>query len=363
MTNEERVQLEKKCSHFATSLLRLHKVNRNSKIAFIFTCFFAFTNVFTAIITTGTSGVIAGLVQVFMSLLLTGLAFWAWTKSYIPKYILAILFSFQVIGVFSNVGAINPFLSFIGLVLTIITIVDLREYKKLEKLDGFPHFNERFELQDNEYSPTHQTVSKVNGGRMDTTGYKQVNNRQFVQPPKNKNLEIVLDKLPQVEDMYFPKKPVVDKQVSSIITELVPTLENVKEQARVNTSKLSYTLNNIAEQNKLNTDTSKLFSKLDAKDFVTPVKSEILKTREPSISNKPSSINEKLVATKIPSPTEKPIATKIADTSENPMVAVVSKKPEPAKENNEDVVEEFKLKYSNYFSQYETIYDGKNKTL
>ena len=377
MTNEEKLQREQKCSHFATSLLRLHKINRNSKIAFIYTCLFAFINAFTAIITTATSGVIVGLAQVFMSLLLTGLAFWVWTKSYIPKYILAIFLLFQVIGIFSNVGAINPFLSLIGLVLTIITIVDLREYKKLEKLNGFPHFNERFELQDNEYSPTYKTVSRVNDGRMDAMGYKQANNERMnvteneqvtaIKQPitmiDKKMPEIVIEKLPQVDDMYFPKKPVIDKLVSSIKTELVSTLENVKEQARVNTSKPNYTLNNVAEQNKLNTDTSKLFPKLDTKDSVTPVKSEISITREPSISNKPSSISEKPVATKLPSPMEKPVATKIDNATEKPVVAVTSKKPEPAKENNEDVVEAFKSKYSNYFSQYDTIYDGKNKTL
>lgn len=352
MTSDERRQREQKCAHFATSLLRLHKINKNFNIAFFYTCFFAFINAFGAIATTASSGLISGLAQIFISIFVTGMAFWAWTKSFIPKYILAIFFFFRFIDPSPDMGTVNPLFSIVGLVLTIKTIVDLREYKILEKLDGFPHFNERFELHESEYDPTHDTVTKVNGGRMDILGSKQpITTQQTITMIDKKMPKIILDKLPQIEDMYFPKKPVVDEQMLPIITELVFTLESVKKQAELNTSRLTYTIENIAERNKLNTDTSKLFSRLDTQDFVTPIESEISKLRERSMASKQTNI------------TEKPATAKLPDPSENPMVAMLSKKAEPPKENKEDAVEVFKSKYSDYFSQYETIYDDKNKTL
>lgn len=326
MTNEERLQRQEKCAHFANSLQKLHRIDKTSKIAFFFTCFFAFANIFNAIITTVANGVAGGLLQVFVSLFLVVMAFWAWTKSFIPKYIMLISYFICLVFAPFFMGALDALFSLIGFVLTNITISDLREYKRLEKLYGFPHFNERLALHESEYDPMYNTVSRVNDGYMDVVGSNKTNNELLMTPPKNKSHEVFIDTLPQVEDMYSPENLISEREITVLATKLIHTLESVKKQAEVN----SFNPAQISRGNAV--------QKNNTQGFATTLNSNT------TISTKP------------------PIIT-LPEPSENPMLAMLSKSSLQLSDKEKDSAESIRTSYSDYFSQYETIYDDKNKTI
>lgn len=327
MSNEERQNQTKDYSYLDSALKKLNKINKNSNIAFYFSAFYAFANIWAAIVSVSISGIIVGLTQVFLSFLLAGIAYWSWTKATIPKYLLVIFYLYQLFQ--TKFSSVPTLFSFVGLVLTVITITDLREYKKLEKLEGFPHFNERFVKHQSEYIPTHKISSKNNNGNMDFAGtfYDniQTDTQQTTTQAENKTYEIVLDALPQVDDMYSVEKPDIgDNQIPDLKTEINSILEKAKKYTEPNTSETDNTF-----------ETYK-------KDL-----GQITEYNHNSISLE-KELRETPVTNKTSAPVEITLDTVHSNKSES---------------DTENIFESLRPGYSDYFSQYETIFDNKNKIL